>query len=407
MVSKSQPIHQLFEDCQKALKEKSVLSLKRIDTVRWSAREFALDIFVKRYDAIIEVLQKIVSNVGRSYKAEKRTTADGMLKLFSTKQFLATAYLFKEIFSITGPLSRKLQGTNIDFGSALTILTEAENQLTTLRRNHQVIIDNVESEFEGVEWEQKRTPRKRKPAPEIVQGGDSEPEETVESTPTAQDKWRIDVFNVALDQVTSSLKDRFSDSKHVLEAFTIFSPRSFPNFFQIYPATIHVEAKVRKFCQTYEIDSYRCASELFSFAKAFEKFNLDVIETKAYVTDDLADDTDTDVEPEDDVDVTKNTFIDCLSILTNSTYKLIDAYPTLVRVYSIAVAIPITSCSAERSFSTLKRIKTRLRSSMLQERLEGLMLMSTERKILIELDRDNIIDLLGKSSPELSKALIW
>ena len=95
------------------------------------------------------------------------------------------------------------------------------------------------------------------------------------------------------------------------------------------------------------------------------------------------------LDPDEDVledDNNHHTFIDCLSILTNKQYQLIDAYPTLVRVYAIALAIPITSCSAEQSFSTLKRVKTRLRSSMLQERLEGLLLMSIERKILMNLD---------------------
>ena len=97
------------------------------------------------------------------------------------------------------------------------------------------------------------------------------------------------------------------------------------------------------------------------------------------------------LDPDEDVledDNNHRTFIDCLSILTNKQYQLIGAYPTLVRVYAIALVIPITSCSAERSFSTLKRVKTRLRSSMLQERLEGLLLMSIERKILMNLDRE-------------------
>ena len=50
------------------------------------------------------------------------------------------------------------------------------------------------------------------------------------------------------------------------------------------------------------------------------------------------------------------TFVDCLLVLTYSRKKLIDAYLTLVRVYSIALAIPVTSCSDERSFLTLKRV---------------------------------------------------
>lgn len=400
MTSKSQPIHQLFEDCQKELEEKTVRSLKRIDTVRWSAREFSLDIFVKRYNAIMVMLQKIVDDT--SFKPDKRSTADGMLKLFSTKQFLATAYLFRDIFAITGPLSRTLQSVNIDFGSALDLLDSAQKQLVTLRANPQAIIDSVDLDFEGAEWEKKRIVKKRRM-----------PGETSGDEPTGlnsvEDKWIIDVFNVALDQVTTGLNNRFSDSKHVLEAFTIFSPRSFTKFFEIYPTTSHVEAKIREFCQTYKIDSYRCAAELFSFAKVFGNFDLTVIENKAEIAVEDSDHyySDSDGDDDDEESSTKSqTFIDCLSVLTNKSYNLVDAYPTLVRVYSIAIAIPITSCSAERCFSTLKRIKSRLRSSMLQDRLEGLMLMSTERKILLGLDMENIIDLVGRSSSELRKALL-
>ena len=98
-------------------------------------------------------------------------------------------------------------------------------------------------------------------------------------------------------------------------------------FFENYPTTNHVEAKVRKFCETYKIDSYRCAAELFSFAKAFESFNFDLIESKADASENSEEDTNADCESDSDVEVSFNgyTFIDCLSILTDSNYKLIDA----------------------------------------------------------------------------------
>ena len=164
----------------------------------------------------------------------------------------------------------------------------------------------------------------------------------------------------------------------------------------------------KKFCKRYKINSQRCAAELFSFAKAFKYFDFGTVESKSYVAD-YSDDSSAEEEYnelENNTMENHQTFIDCLSVLTDSNYKLIDAYPTLVRVYSIAVAIPITSCSGERSFSTLKRVKTRLRSSMLQERLEGLMLMSIERNILLKLDIEKLIDLLGKSSKVLANALL-
>ncbi|KAF0712014.1 DDE 3 domain-containing protein, partial [Aphis craccivora] len=48
--------------------------------------------------------------------------------------------------------------------------------------------------------------------------------------------------------------------------------------------------------------------------------------------------------------------------------------------------IPATSVSSERSFSKLKLIKTRLRSTMQQNRLESLLLLSCEKDIDIDLE---------------------
>ena len=45
-----------------------------------------------------------------------------------------------------------------------------------------------------------------------------------------------------------------------------------------------------------------------------------------------------------------------------------DILPVLYKVASMLATIPATSCSAERSFSALRRIKTVLRSTMGQER---------------------------------------
>ena len=51
----------------------------------------------------------------------------------------------------------------------------------------------------------------------------------------------------------------------------------------------------------------------------------------------------------------------------------------------------VSNCSGERSFSTLKRIKNELRSSMGQERLTALSLMAIEHELLAKIDADSII----------------
>jgi hypothetical protein len=55
------------------------------------------------------------------------------------------------------------------------------------------------------------------------------------------------------------------------------------------------------------------------------------------------------------------------------------------------LTIPVTVASAEKSFSKLKLIKSYLRSTMSQERLNGLAILSIEKKLLENLEYKNLI----------------
>ena len=68
--------------------------------------------------------------------------------------------------------------------------------------------------------------------------------------------------------------------------------------------------------------------------------------------------------------------------------------PVFYKASSILATIPATSCSAERSFSGLRRVKTYLRSTMGQERLSSISLLCVERAYTnrtLENDMDRII----------------
>ena len=63
------------------------------------------------------------------------------------------------------------------------------------------------------------------------------------------------------------------------------------------------------------------------------------------------------------------------------------------------LTLPPMSCSAERSFSKLKIIKSRLRSTMNQERLQSLMFMSIESDIMEGLDTEKLVQDFVDISP--------
>ena len=71
--------------------------------------------------------------------------------------------------------------------------------------------------------------------------------------------------------------------------------------------------------------------------------------------------------------------------------KRLDSFPNTCIAYRILLTIPVIVAYAERSFSKLKLIKLYLRSTMSQERLSELAIVSIENEILEELEYKNLI----------------
>ena len=73
------------------------------------------------------------------------------------------------------------------------------------------------------------------------------------------------------------------------------------------------------------------------------------------------------------------------------------AFPNILAALKIFGTIPVTTCSCERSISTLRRLKTYLRSTMGQKRLKSLALLHVHREI--NLDVEKIIDRFAQKHP--------
>ena len=427
LFSRSEKTEGVFKKAQTDGNQK-VRSLKRINTVRWSSRELALEVFLDRYESVEEALEAVANDI--SFDADKRTKAAGLLENIETKQFLATAVLFNEIFQHTGPLSPYLQSTTIDFGKALAMIDGTIDQLQRLRNHPEHGTQIVDRNFkaEHINWKPIRIRHRPRMAGEQAE---DEPAETPES------HWARNTFYVVMDTVLESMRNRFEKNKNLLATYHLSSPANFDTLVKDHPTAKDLEPKLNDFCTKYDIDADRCASELLSFAAAVPKFNLQLFheEVDRMHSQDVGDEIEIDdygdgLEDNDLIDDDHNGyyedfdgpreisrkptneksklpfFSDALQLLCHPTYHLMDAYPILGEVYAIAAAIPVSSSTAERSFSTLKRVKSRIRSTMVQERLEGLLMMAFERKICLSIDKDELIDSFGRSSRELAKALL-
>jgi len=57
------------------------------------------------------------------------------------------------------------------------------------------------------------------------------------------------------------------------------------------------------------------------------------------------------------------------------------AFPDAVRLFQLVLTLPVSSAQAERSFSSMKRVKNYLRWTVSQQRLTNLCLSSIEREL--------------------------
>lgn len=66
-------------------------------------------------------------------------------------------------------------------------------------------------------------------------------------------------------------------------------------------------------------------------------------------------------------------------------------YPNATIAYIILLTIPVTVASAERSLSKLKLLKSYLRTTMTQERLNGLATLALENDVLEKINYEGFI----------------
>ena len=82
-------------------------------------------------------------------------------------------------------------------------------------------------------------------------------------------------------------------------------------------------------------------------------------------------------------------------------------FPNLLMLYSIFACLGVSSASAERALSKLKIIKNRLRSTMSDDFLSSLMIISAEKDLLALISNHDIIERLSTASPGLQSHLMY
>ena len=376
----------------------------------------------------IDVLQTlaIILEVGVTVKPVVRAKARGYIESLLKYETILTSQIFLRIFEHTTPLSKYLQTSRMDILSAYRMVTTTQENVEGIKRdfegvkvaadtfvqwaNEKLQLLQDENQLETELEVQSQLPQKRVRKKKIMPG-EVAPDETLTDADRA---YEVEVHNQILDQVSQSLHDRFLSHGTLYSDLAFLDPKNFDQMSKItimqYKSLFAELSKcLLKFDSRATVENLQ--SELKSLASQWAK--LKQVPLEDYKVKGVSEKQDSSCSDDEDEIISnsncsfcKNCPICCYQIL--SRYNLLtDAYHVIGLAYKFLLTLPVTQVTCERSFSTLKFIKDRLRSTLSQEHLQAFMLMAVEKGMLMTLDNDAIIDKVAEKSSRLRKLLTY
>lgn len=398
----------LFREKQLELYPKQQIRfVKRVNTTRWMSHAHALNTVLDIYYAVYQTIEEVRNRDGRS-DFKLGADCNGLLSYLTSYRFLMTALSFKKIFEILEPLTRTLQARDIDILAAMHLVNSAKESIVALRtdetfENILILAKEFDNKHDNEEFEPLQIVRKRKVRKMVGELCSDE----VEQNPIQ--KFKIDTFFVALDIIKIQINQRFTDKTiEVMKDFALLSIKRIKEF--------------KKNPKSIPIDAFKAVSLVYStllkledVRREYEQFiNCDFIVNETlplYLHPNLSDDNSSlssnDSNSDDNTSEQLKRWQNSSSLMCVfqdfCKAGLKSIFPSLFLLIKIGVTIPVSSCSPERTFSKLKLIKTRLRSTMGEDRLEDLMRITCEADIKI--DSEMVIDNFATKTTVLNKKL--
>ena len=341
-----------------------VRTLKSCSKTRWTAHEAAR----KAVEAELLTIVKSLNEISFDTDSKTSTEATSLLRSVCSFDFLFGMSVLKLILPHTSHLSTAVQSVDMD---VLRVKENAELTIKTLescrtddsfkiiweltQKNTDRVKALIDSEEIDVDFREAKLPR-QKPSTRRLGTVEASCENTVF---TVENYNKVNNYIPALDRIISEFKSRFAENdSFVLCALTNILTNENPD-----------DEAYKEVAKFYTIDEDTIKSE----HKMFNHMKKTLTDTKSVsgMLKQIAD------------------------------KQMMIMIPELFKLMKIFAVIPATSCSAERSFSSLRRLKTYLRNTMSQDRLTNLAVMTIEpgyvNRVLKE-DMEKLINTFGSKS---------
>ena len=326
------------------------LTMKPLSATRWESHVESVKAI--RFQ-VLEIREALLQLAETDNDSKIRSEADSLATHeLENFEFLLGMIIWYEILFAVNLVSKSLQSKDM----LIDIAIDQVKELISFFENYreigftQAMITAkeiaIEMEIDPV-FQVKRQIRRKRHFDENV---------NEETTQSVEESFRINYFLYIIDQAIGSLKKRFEQYKAYEDIFGFLFGSEKLNSLDdnhLKDCCDHLEIILK-----HEIFSDLDGKDLFGELKILREVLPKEIKTT----------------------------IDILNFL-----KIRNCFPNACIAYRILLTIPVTVASAERSFSKLKLLKSYLRSTMSQERLNGLALISIENDFIDKIDVKDLV----------------
>lgn len=326
------------------------LHLVGLSDTRWNCRANSL-----RRLSNEKVLQAVIATIDHvsstTTEGSVRGTAAGLITSVRCFKFLLSLYALTPVLEAVNSVSELLQSSTTDILTAQQQIRTLGGELRRLRSDNiwgeaistaTTMAKHLNVNAELPEERQRKLPRKL----------DENPANAAIMSP--MERMKINFYFGVIDKLIVEIDERFPPE---LTDFAFLEPNNF--------GACDAEIRVRKLACRYNmftigVDKQTGRNVMFDPNTAVTQWRL------------------------------AHQFITPGSKLSDVYKALPKTYIHLPFLYKVLLTLSVTTASVERSFSKLALVKSKLRSTMSQERLEALLLSAVEKDLLLGLKDANL-----------------